>query len=166
MQRSKKKIEKGLIKEAPSYIKLIKDLGFSGLYTGALSTLIRDVPFSMVYFTSYGELKDSLASSDSFSPESAAFAAGAIAGTFAAFISCPMDVVKTRVHAAATPVKLSLGEYASREVDLVKTQFRKIVTNEGYGALMKGVLPRCMIISPLFAITMTVYENILEAFAT
>jgi len=36
--------------------------------------------------------------------------------------------------------------------------YSETIKNEGFGALFKGVVPRMMIVSPLFAITVLVYE--------
>jgi hypothetical protein len=93
-----------------------------------------------------------------------AFAAGAIAGTTAAAVTTPLDVVKTRVHSAAKPVRLSPSEYWSREFRLVGEQFPAIWRNEGPTAFLKGIVPRCLIISPLFAITMSCYEKFQSIF--
>lgn len=38
-------------------IHIVKQLGLVGLYRGATACLARDVPFSMIYFTSYAHLK-------------------------------------------------------------------------------------------------------------
>lgn len=40
-----------------SALHVIKQLGVLGLYKGAVACLWRDVPFSMIYFTSYAHLK-------------------------------------------------------------------------------------------------------------
>lgn len=157
------KIKSGVLKEAIPYSTLIRQLGFTGLYTGVLSTLARDVPFSMIYFTTYSQSKAYLLGK----PEPGKplptkgikpFLAGAIAGTVAAAITCPLDVVKTRVHANAVPSKIAISEFMAIEKNLLITNYKNIIAKEGYGALVKGLGPRCLIVSPLFAITMSCYE--------
>lgn len=37
----------------------------------------------------------------------------------------------------------------------------KVASEEGPGALMKGLLPRCMYLGPLASITMSIYEKVL-----
>ena len=154
------------LKEKISYSALVRQLGVSGMYTGILATLVRDVPFSAVYFSLYANCKRLMLSdsSDSHSVGLKSLAAGAIAGTVAAAFSCPMDVVKTRVHRDAVPASLSLGPFLRREVELVTSTFRQIVQVEGAGALLKGIVPRCVIVSPLFAITMACYEQMQQSF--
>ena len=143
-----------------SYPRLIRELGVSGLYTGVLSTLIRDIPFSMLYFSMYSQFKHQLLPDGETSNLAfKSFLAGSAAGTLAAAISCPMDVIKTRVHAAAKPARLGFSEFVRREVSMWYVHASGIVRSEGAGALFRGVLPRCAIISPLFGITMTCYEE-------
>lgn len=160
------KVKSGQLKAPIPYSTLIRQLGITGLYTGVLSTLARDVPFSMIYFSLFASSKSYLLGS---TPPSEAgfvkpFLAGAIAGTIAAAVTTPIDVVKTRVHANAKPEKLEWRIFASREVVLLRTHYRDIVTKEGVGSLFKGLGPRCAIISPLFAITMGCYDMFQQRF--
>jgi hypothetical protein len=56
-----------------------------------------------------------------------------------------MDVVKTRLQ-----VSKKEGEYVYKGM---ADCYRNIIRTEGVGALFKGVVPRTLIVSPLFAIT-------------
>lgn len=164
------KFNKGQIKEMVGYGRLLRQLGPSGLYTGVAATLIRDVPFSMLYFWLYGAGSNRFqAAGLSLGP--ASFAAGCVAGTVAAAVSTPLDVIKTRVHSAAVAATLTgspgdaARQFVSREAELVRDNFRAILKKEGAGAFFRGVVPRSVIIAPLFAITMTCYEELKERFA-
>ena len=44
--------ETGAVKRGAMHV--VRQLGLVGLYKGAGACLLRDVPFSMIYFTSYG----------------------------------------------------------------------------------------------------------------
>jgi len=163
------KIKSGELKEKIGYLKLARNLSFTGLYTGVISTLARDVPFSIVYFSLYAQTKSRLvppgvtaATDPNIGVK--AFAAGAIAGTVAAALTCPLDVVKTRVHSAAKPIRLNFSEYLSREFLLLGEHTKNIWNKEGIPAFFKGIIPRCLIISPLFAITMACYEKMQKTF--
>ena len=149
------------LKEKISYPRLARELGLSGVYTGVFATLVRDIPFSMLYFSLYSEVKRSLVTDTTSASLLAvkSFASGVIAGTVAAAATCPFDVVKTRVHAAVTPSKLGLREWMGREVGQWTGHLQQIVKVEGYGALFRGIVPRCIIISPLFGITMLCFEE-------
>jgi len=89
------KIKSGTLKVATPYSTLIRQLGVTGMYTGVLSTLARDVPFSMIYFSLYAQTKAMLLDQQQpgAPPQSLGikpFLAGAIAGTAAAAITCPI----------------------------------------------------------------------------
>ena len=75
------------------------------LYRGWVSTVWRDVPFSMIYWFNYETLKTLLIGYNSGYASSKTggdklssmytFALGTIAGAVAATLTCPLDVVKT-----------------------------------------------------------------------
>lgn len=145
-----------------SYTQLVRQLGITGLYTGVVSTWMRDVPFSVLYFSTYSQAKNRLVTTDTQHDKVMPFVAGAVAGTTAAAITTPLDVIKTRVHAAA--VRAETGTFWRSEVQLVRHTVSKLWYNEGVSALFKGIVPRCLIISPLFGITMTCYEKFQSTF--
>ena len=154
------KVKSGALAAPTPYGVLIRQLGVTGMYTGVLATLARDVPFSMIYFSLYSQtklwlLRDTKPGEMGIKP----FLAGAIAGTIAAAVTCPIDVIKTRVHANAVPTRLAWAEFLANERHLLSSTWRNTVANEGYASLFKGLAPRCLIISPLFAITMGCYEK-------
>ena len=153
------RIKRGELTAAISYPRLVRELGVSGLYTGVLSTLARDIPFSMLYFSLYSQFKHQLLHDATSNLAFKSFLAGSAAGTIAAALSCPMDVIKTRVHAAAVPVRLGWSEFVTREVSMWREHAVGIVRKEGVGALFRGVVPRCVIVSPLFGVTMLFYEE-------
>jgi hypothetical protein len=151
----------------PAYGRLAKSLGPAGLYTGVLATLLRDVPFSFMYFPAYAISLERLEAFPLLEGHRsvAAFGAGAIAGTFAAAATTPLDVIKTRVHSGARPsAGLGAGEYLRREIGLVTSTASSILAKEGPAAFFKGVIPRCAIVSPLFAITMQTFEFLKTVF--
>jgi solute carrier family 25 protein 39/40 len=75
-----------------------KNYGLKSLYRGLVPTIWRDVPFSMIYWFNYEKLKTSLLNykTQRISLNSyETFVCGALAGSVAATITCPLDVVKT-----------------------------------------------------------------------
>lgn len=157
------KLAKGQIKHVQSYFGLTRSLGLA-LYTGTLATLLRDIPFSMVYFPMYAILKERMEAS-SISQELGlgltSIISGGTAATLAAGLSTPLDVIKTRVHSKAIPMShSSLAAYFSHEIDLVRSQASTMLRQEGACAFWKGVGPRCAIIAPLFSIVMVVHEQL------
>jgi len=129
---------------------VLRDLGIRGLFTGAKATLLRDIPFSALYFTLYGNFKAYNRDASGHLPFWKLFASSGVAGMIAAASVTPADVIKTRLQ-----VKSLDGEIKYKGII---DCFQRIVKEEGPRALFKGTLPRIMIISPLFAITLGVYE--------
>ena len=80
--------------------------GFRGLYRGTLSTILRDVNFSIIYFPLFANLKllgSSSQGADKVTCEAPfywSFVSGCFAGGFAAVAVNPIDVVKTRLQVA------------------------------------------------------------------
>ncbi|CAM9354267.1 unnamed protein product, partial [Heterosigma akashiwo] len=86
---------------APSMLDLVRRLGVGGLYRAGPATILRDVPFSAIYFPCYALLKRHLAPEGQEPRASTIIAAGALAGVPAAFLTVPADVVKTRLQATS-----------------------------------------------------------------
>lgn len=166
---------------------LVRELGLPGLYRGTLATLARDVPFSMVFFSMNASVKERLADENGKVSIGRVFLAGITAGSTAAALSTPMDVIKTpppprpaggaprgvapptatatapRPAAAAAAVGGDGGAAAATAA--LRAPYRgiadcarRVVTEEGVRALFKGVEARVLIISPLFGITLLFYE--------
>jgi solute carrier family 25 aspartate/glutamate transporter 12/13 len=131
---------------------IVKNLGILGLYKGASACLLRDIPFSAIYFPTYAHLKKD------FFGESPTkklgimqlLTAGAIAGMPAAYLTTPCDVIKTRLQ-----VEARKGEQTYKGlVHCAKT----IMAEEGFKAFFKGGPARIMRSSPQFGFTLAGYE--------
>merc|ERR1711923_298673 len=66
--------------ERISAINVVRDLGFFGLYKGARACLLRDIPFSAIYFPAYAHLKPKFADDTGYNSPLSLLVAGAIAG--------------------------------------------------------------------------------------
>lgn len=131
---------------------IVRNLGLMGLYKGASACLLRDVPFSAIYFPTYNHLKR-----DYFgeSPTKKLgilqlLTAGAIAGMPAAYLTTPCDVIKTRLQVEARKGEAS---YTSLR-QCASTVFKE----EGFRAFFKGGPARIMRSSPQFGFTLAGYE--------
>lgn len=82
--------------------RLARDLGLAGLYRGTQATLLRDIPFSMIFFSMNTYLREHLRGEDGKLQMRNVFLAGIASGSTAAFLSTPMDVIKTRLQAGAS----------------------------------------------------------------
>ncbi|KAF8980049.1 hypothetical protein BGZ46_004677 [Entomortierella lignicola] len=134
----------------PSAMEIVRSLGLRGLYRGTPATLLRDVPFSIIFFPLNSYLKLQGADSDGKASFSVVLGAGLAAGVVAASAVTPADVIKTRLQVATKP-----GEPVFRGI---ADCFQHILRNEGPAALFKGVVPRSLIVAPMFSIALFVYE--------
>lgn len=133
----------------PTAISIVRSLGFIGLYRGVSACLLRDVPFSMIYFPAYAHAKAYLAK-DGKNEAHTLLLAGALAGIPAASLVTPADVIKTRLQVAARKGEMTYDGI----VDCAK----KIWATEGPRAFWKGTMARVFRSSPQFGVTLFSYE--------
>uniref|UniRef100_A0A7N8Y6Y3 Mitochondrial glutamate carrier 1 n=1 Tax=Mastacembelus armatus TaxID=205130 RepID=A0A7N8Y6Y3_9TELE len=130
---------------------LLRTQGVQGLYKGLGATLMRDVPFSVVYFPLFANLNRlGKPCPGESSPFYWAFLSGCVAGSTAAVAVNPCDVVKTRLQSLN---KGSNEETYNGVVDCVS----KIMRKEGPSAFLKGAGCRALVIAPLFGIAQVMY---------
>ncbi|CDZ97571.1 mitochondrial inner membrane protein [Phaffia rhodozyma] len=138
---------------------VIRQLGLVGLYKGAGACALRDVPFSMIYFTSYAHLKKDVFGEGKNGKQLTNFEtllAAGIGGMPAAYLTTPADVVKTRLQSEA---KAGHTHYRG-----LIDAFVTIQKEEGAKALFKGGVARMIRSSPQFAVTLAVYEWLKKSF--
>ncbi|XP_074853967.1 mitochondrial glutamate carrier 1 isoform X1 [Carettochelys insculpta] len=130
---------------------LLRSKGIAGLYKGLGATLLRDVPFSIVYFPLFANLnKLGQKSPDVKAPFYVSFLSGCVAGSTAAVAVNPCDVIKTRLQSLKRGVN---EDTYSGILDCT----RKIWQKEGPLAFLKGAYCRALVIAPLFGIAQVVY---------
>lgn len=138
-------------------VKLLKTRGLAGLYRGAGATLLRDVPFSMIYFPLFANLNalgreqaGCQGDVQAQAPFWQSFLAGCTAGSVAAVAVTPLDVIKTRLQT------LQKGEGEDSYRGIIDCT-RRIMRREGPSAFLKGATCRALVIAPLFGIAQGVY---------
>ncbi|XP_061631102.1 mitochondrial glutamate carrier 1 isoform X2 [Phyllopteryx taeniolatus] len=136
---------------------LLRTRGLAGLYRGAGATLMRDVPFSMIYFPLFANL-NALGRDEPGRPGDVrarapfwqSFAAGCSAGSVAAVAVTPLDVIKTRLQT------LHKGDGEDTYRGIIDCT-RRVLRREGPSAFLKGAACRALVIAPLFGIAQGVY---------
>uniref|UniRef100_A0A4W6DW25 Mitochondrial glutamate carrier 1 n=2 Tax=Lates TaxID=8186 RepID=A0A4W6DW25_LATCA len=141
--------------KSPTAMQLTRDLlrekGIAGLYKGLGATLLRDVPFSIIYFPLFANLNNlGKRGIDGPAPFYVSFLSGCLAGSTAAVAVNPVDVIKTRLQSLN---RGSTEDTYSGVTDCI----RKIMRNEGPSAFLKGAYCRALVIAPLFGIAQVVY---------
>merc|ERR1719322_618653 len=140
----------------PSAIAIVKELGFRGLYKGATACLMRDIPFSAIYFPAYAHLKPKFADDNGYNSPLSLLLAGAVGGMPAASLVTPADVIKTRLQVVAREGQTTYNG--------IGDAYRKILAEEGWTALWKGAGARMCRSSPQFGVTLLVYELLQRTF--
>lgn len=82
---------------------IIQRLSLKGLYKGTTATLMRDVPFSMIFFSLVSVFKSFGTNEGERTPLNVVFASGITAGAVSAALVTPMDVVKTKLQMHPEP---------------------------------------------------------------
>ncbi|KAF2837815.1 calcium-binding mitochondrial carrier protein-like protein Aralar1 [Patellaria atrata CBS 101060] len=131
---------------------IVRNLGLVGLYKGASACLLRDVPFSAIYFPTYNHLKRDFFGESPTKKLGVVqlLTAGAIAGMPAAYLTTPFDVIKTRLQVEA---RKGETQYTTLR-HCAKTVWRE----EGFRAFFKGGPARILRSSPQFGFTLAGYE--------
>ncbi|XP_044476519.1 S-adenosylmethionine carrier 1, chloroplastic/mitochondrial [Mangifera indica] len=140
-----------------------REQGLSGLYTGYWSTLARDVPFAglMVMFyealkgmTEYGKQRW-IPNSDHYVNSSfEGLVLGGLAGGFAAYLTTPLDVIKTRMQVQGSTVSYKGWLDAVHRIWMI----------EGAKGMFRGSIPRITWYIPASALTFMAVEFLRDHF--
>jgi len=154
---------------------LVSTQGVRGLWNGYTATLLRDVPFSALYWPLYEASRDNLrrymrirdkhnlyslsVQENSFMIN---FISGAVAGSVASTITLPFDVIKTIKQ-------IEMGERDIMRVTPGQTRTnitiaRELLSEQGVKSLFSGLTPRLLKVAPACAIMISSYEFCKEFF--
>lgn len=137
--------------------------GLGGLYQGYWGGVARDVPFRVAQLTTYEVTKsvylkykagraykknDPVSESLALTPMEAALC-GAVAGSFSAAITCPLDRIKTLLMTDSASYGGTVAACAA-----------KIFQEEGLVGFATGLVPRVVYIAPSVAVFFIAYEQI------
>ena len=130
---------------------IVKQLGLVGLYKGASACLLRDIPFSAIYFPTYAHIKKAMGeTAENKLSGYKLLLSGALAGMPAAYFCTPADVIKTRLQ-----VEARKGQQTYKGI---RDAAVKIFMQEGWTAFFKGGPARVLRSSPQFGVTLFSYE--------
>ena len=134
----------------------VRSKGVPSLWAGASSQLLRDVPFTLVYWFIQDKVKNMLIEQDRgtfFSNCGGAFAGASVASV----ISHPFDVAKTQIQA----------NFGGQNKLLGKTPLlvmKNIYKTDGLRGYYVGLMPRMVKLVPSCAVMITTYEVMKEHF--
>lgn len=142
--------------------------GLSGLYRGWSSTILRDCPFSAIYWFSVESsrplIQNYLDSSSWGQPwfsqqrgkyhSLSTFIAGALSGMVSALATHPFDVIKT--HRQLSPSSEAFRRPGIYDEISLQTIFK----NHGWQGIYRGLSIRLFTVIPASAIMITIYESL------
>ncbi|KAL0477194.1 mcfE [Acrasis kona] len=134
---------------------ILKEDGIRGLYRGYWAGLAAYGPYVSFYFAGYEQLKI-LCQKKYGGKDLPLFVHlfnAALAGSVSAALTCPLDVVKTRIQVQD---KSTISYQYKNGWDALN----KIIRNEGVATLFHGIKPRCLWMAGGTAITMAAYEEL------
>lgn len=140
-------------------LRTVEKEGFGGLYTGYSAALVRNLPASVLSFSSFEYLKAAWLRKTGKSRLEPwqSVTSGALAGAISAALTTPLDVVKTRLMTQARNMPIGMREsltaktlreaeakIAASTYEGISCTLRKIWLEEGWKGLTKGVVPRIL----------------------
>lgn len=158
--RTKMQSEKMSYREVgKAFSKMIRQYGFMGLFKGLPPTIMRDTPFSSIYWTSYETFKKykNLTQPDLYQ----SFVGGALSGCIAAAITCPFDVIKThqQIEFGEKFIYPNGGSNGTKKQQTSMYQTMKnIIKASGMKGFFAGLTPRLFKVAPACAIMISSYE--------
>ena len=145
----KQRMQVGIYKEmnfVSVFYKILKTEGGFGLYRGFTATIQREIPFSAIQFPIYEGLKKRFAGDD----RSRMALCGSVAGGITAFLTTPLDVLKTRTMLNT-----------NNNIDEAPS-FRSLWKEGKVRSLFAGTVPRVLWISIGGFVFFGVYEKIIQ----
>ncbi|CAG2115271.1 unnamed protein product [Medioppia subpectinata] len=134
---------------------LLESQGFFSLWRGLSATILRDVPFSCIYWANYEFMKKQFNQKE---PSFAfSFVSGATAGTVAAVLTLPFDVVKTHRQIELGEMQI-IAQNNTSNASKTRDILRRIYRQNGFRGLFSGIVPRVIKVAPACAIMISSYE--------
>ncbi|EFA84007.1 EF-hand domain-containing protein [Heterostelium album PN500] len=135
----------GVIK---SLVNMYKVEGFRGLFKGNGTNVIRIAPYSAIQFLSYEKYKKVNGQSHLHTGQN--LFVGGSAGVTSLLFTYPLDLIRSRLT-----VQIHEQKYTG-----IADAYRKIVAEEGYRGLYKGLFTSALGVAPYVAINFTTYETL------
>uniref|UniRef100_A0A8C2W9Q4 Solute carrier family 25 member 42 n=1 Tax=Cyclopterus lumpus TaxID=8103 RepID=A0A8C2W9Q4_CYCLU len=126
------------------YCSYMKD-GLLSLWRGNSATMMRVMPYAAIQFCSHDQYKELLGALPPFQR----FLAGSLAGTTAAMLTYPLDMVRARMAVTAREMYSNIMHV-----------FVRISQEEGVRTLYRGFTPTIMGVIPYAGITFFTYETL------
>lgn len=169
LARTRSQVSLGEINLSSVFRKVVSQEGYISLWRGLLPSLVRDLPFSAVYWELCEYMRDKARNQRHQLPQAinfiVPFGIGMSAGMIATIISQPLDVIKTLIQSTSSsnPHAPIWQRIQNREQLNVIRKY--IETNGGYRkAFFVGLTPRILRVPISCAITLGVFDRAITLF--
>lgn len=137
-----------------AFVKITKAEGVTSLWSGLPPTLVMAVPATVVYFTMYDQLRESMMKrySLTYQPLWVPAVAGGLARTLAATLISPLELVRTKMQSQ----KLSYIE--------IGKAVKNLVSNQGLSSMWRGLGPTVLRDVPFSSFYWVSYETLKKKF--
>lgn len=139
---------------------MINQQGIRGLFKGLFPTIMRDAPFSSIYWTCYETYKRCLEITQPSMLQ--AFIGGGFSGCVAAFFTCPFDVIKTHQQIEFGEKFLyssnGNGNGGSKKMTTTMNTISNIWKSRGITGFYAGLTPRLLKVITACAVMISTYE--------
>jgi solute carrier family 25 2-oxodicarboxylate transporter 21 len=134
--------------------------GIPAFYKGLSATVCKHFFHSCVYFMAYQEAKKNIPSRTDWRV-AYTLGAGFLAGSCAAVVNNPFDVVKSRLQITASSAHLSMGQEFANKYSTTAQTFLRIWRSEGPRALYQGFSAKILRLGPGSALIFLIYEEVM-----
>lgn len=133
----------------------IRNAGVLSMMRGLGPSLLRDIPFSGIYWFIYEMSKSHWLqhTGNDTLHFLQAFSSGALAGSTAAVITLPFDVIKTHRQ-----IELGDSFFHDKQITSTWKLIIQLYHHKGISALFAGIVPRVIKVAPACAIMISSYE--------
>jgi solute carrier family 25 protein 39/40 len=141
-----------------AFKQMINKYGVRGLFKGLFPTIMRDAPFSSIYWTSYETYKRVLGITQPVLLES--FIGGGLSGMIAAFVTTPFDVIKThqQIEFGEKFIYSKNGNGNKKQMTSTYDTMRNIMRSRGIAGFYAGLIPRLFKVVMACAVMISSYE--------
>lgn len=154
--RTKMQSEKMSYREVGSAFRtMIAQHGPLGLFRGLFPTIMRDTPFSSIYWASYESIKKFYNISQPTLIQ--AFIAGGLSGALAATITTPFDVVKTHQQIEFGE-KILYSKNGKKKLTGTIDTAKNLYRVSGFPGFFSGLVPRLLKVVTACAVMISTYE--------
>ena len=126
---------------------LVKDKGISGLYVGTYSTILKQSLSVGSRFWIYDLLKKKCVKDNQTISPGKTIVIGGLSGGLSTIFNHPIDVIKSRIQSQ------------EKGGETIISCYKKIINENGYKGLFKGINARFIRVAIAQAVTFTVYES-------